>query len=78
MDSFERFEEQEIPPIKALDSKLKAGKFIEPKKYNHARKVFNHFKMKTLQQYHEIHLLQHIFRLADVLVDISKDLYHNL
>ena len=67
MDSFERFNEQKIPPIEAFVSSLKAGDGITMKEHAHAEKVFEHFNSKTLQDYHNLYLLQDIFLLDDVL-----------
>ena len=41
MDSFERFEEREIPSIKAFNSILSGGGITE-KEHVHAKKVFEH------------------------------------
>ena len=67
MDSFDRFEEREIPPIEAFVSSLKAGEGITKKEHEHAKKVFDHFQMETLQDYHNLYLLQDIFLLDDIL-----------
>ena len=67
MDSVERFNEQKIPPIEAFVSSLKAGDGITTKEHAHAEKVFEHFEMKTLQDYHNLYLLQDILLLDDVL-----------
>ena len=67
MDSFERFEETCIPPIEAFTSSLLANKQISTTDYDHALKVFSHFEMKTLQDYHDLYLLQDVLLLNDVL-----------
>ena len=66
-DSFERFKEHELPPIEAFNSQLNAGTCITIEEYNHAKKVFSHFEMETLQDYHNLYLLQDIFLLDDIL-----------
>ena len=36
--------------------------------YNHAKNVYKHFQMETLQDYHNLYLLQDIFLLDDILL----------
>ena len=67
MDSFARFKKLSIPPIEAFQSSLSGGKGISEKEHAHAKKVFEHFEMKTLQDYHNLYLLQDIFLLDDIL-----------
>ena len=52
MTSFERFEENELPPRDAFTSQLNAGKKITQKEYEHTKNVFEHFEMDSLQDYH--------------------------
>ena len=66
-DSFERFDESELPPIKAFNSRLNAGSGISEKEYAHAKSVFEHFNMRTLQDYHNLYLIQDVLLLNDVL-----------
>ena len=66
-DSFERFEERTLPPIEAFKSQLHAGAGITEEEYRHAKNVFEHFQMETLQDYHNLYLLQDIFLLDDIL-----------
>ena len=66
-DSFERFEERTLPPIEAFKSQLNAGEGITEEEYRHAKNVFKHFQMETLQDYHNLYLLQDIFLLDDIL-----------
>ena len=66
MDSFNRFKESKIPSIEAFNSSL-SGSVITEKEHVHAKKVFERFNMKTLQDYHNLYLLQDIFLLDDVL-----------
>ena len=72
MDSFERFAEREIPPIEAFTSSLKAGQGISVEEYAHAKKVYEHFEMETLQDYHNMYLLQDVLLLDDVLSTFRK------
>ena len=66
-DSFDRFDERELPPIEAFSSRLNAGKGISKDEYAHAKSVFRHFKMETLQDYHNLYLIQDVLLLNDVL-----------
>ena len=67
MDDWKRFEESELPSIEAFTSQLRAGECITVEEYAHAKNVFNHFNMQSLQEYHDLYLLQDVFLLADVL-----------
>ena len=67
MDSFERFKEPTLPPIEAFNSTLK-GEGISPKDYKRAKDLFVHFQMHTLQDYHNLYLLQDVLLLDDVLL----------
>ncbi len=66
MDSFERFDEPTLPPIEAFNSTLK-GEGISIKDHARANKVFVHFQMQTLQDYHNLYLLQDVLLLDDVI-----------
>ena len=65
--SMERFQERKLPPIEAFNSQINAGRGITIKEYEHAQRVFQHFQMETLQDYHNLYLLQDIFLLDDIL-----------
>ena len=67
MDSFDRFKETMLPPIDAFRSQLHGGKGITIKEYSHAQEVFRYFKMETLQDYHDLYLLQDVLLLEDVI-----------
>ena len=67
MDSFERFKESTLPPIEAFNSTLK-GEGISPKDYKRANNLFVHFQMQTLQDSHNLYLLQDVLLLDDVLL----------
>ena len=55
MDSWERFEEKELPPKEAFFNKLK-GLAIKDDEYEHARLVWKAFDCKTILDYHHIYL----------------------
>ena len=55
MDSWERFDETELPPIEKFYSSLTDSN-ISAEDYEHAIKVWNTFKCKTLGDYHDLYL----------------------
>ena len=67
MDSFKRFKEPILSPIEAFNSTLK-GEGISKKDYARANNIFVHFQMQTLQDYHNLYLLQDVLLLDDVLL----------
>ncbi len=67
MDSLERFKEPTLPPIEAFKSSL-TGEDISEKDYARAQRVFVHFQMHSLQDYHNLYLLQDVLLLNDVLL----------
>lgn len=60
-DSFERFDETELPSIDRFYSSL-TQETISEEEYEHARQVFEHFACKDLGAFHDLYLL------TDVLV----------
>ena len=65
IDSLERLNETQLPPIEAFYSKL-AGEGITEEDYKHAKKVWKTFKIKTLGEYHDLYLKTDVLLLADV------------
>ena len=65
MDSMERFEENKLPPKEAFYSRL-TGEGISNEDYKHAKKVWDVFEMKTLQDYHNLYNETDVLLLADV------------
>ena len=65
MDSWERFEETQLPPKEAFYSKLNM-KGISEKDYKHAQKVWDSMEEKTLGSYHDTYLKTDVLLLADV------------
>ena len=65
MDSFERFQEPQLPPKDAFYSSL-TEEDISEIGYTHAQRVFNHFDMTDLGDYHKFYLLTDVILLADV------------
>ena len=65
MDSLERFKENKLPPKEAFYSRL-MGEGIGDEDYEHAKKVWKVFGMKTLQDYHDLYNVTDALLLADV------------
>ena len=66
MDSWERFDETELPPIDKFYSSL-SGSGISTEDYEHALNVSKTFKCNTLGDYHDLYYLQtDVNLLADV------------
>ena len=65
MDSVERFEETKLPPKESFYSSLN-NNHISDEDYEHAKKVWNAFEMKSLEDYHELYNRTDVLLLADV------------
>ena len=65
MDSLERFKENKLPPKEAFYSRL-TGEGISNEDYERAKKVWEVFGMKTLQDYHDLYNVTDVLLLADV------------
>ena len=65
MDLIERFEETKLPPKEAFYSKLN-NKNISVADYEHAKKVWDTFKMKNLGEYTDLYNKLDVLLLADV------------
>ena len=65
MSSLERLDETKLPPKEAFYSKL-TGEGISDEDYEHAKKVWKVFGMKTLQDYHDLYNVTDVLLLADV------------
>ena len=71
MDSFDRFNETELPKRKDFYSLLNDTDISE-EEYQHAREVWNSFKIRNLGQYHDLYLKTHVLLLADVFANFRK------
>ena len=71
MDSFEKFDEAQIPRKEDFYSILN-DQHISDEDYNHARKVWNTFKIRNMGQYHDLYLKSDILLLADVFENFRK------
>lgn len=65
MDSFDKFKETELPPIKEFYSNLNEDE-ITHKDYQHALNVWNKFNIKNLGEYHDLYLKTDVLLLTDV------------
>ena len=65
MDSFSKFEETELPNKKEFFNELN-NTAISDYEYQHARKVWDSFKIKNLGEYHDLYLKTDVSLLADV------------
>ena len=59
-DSFDRFTERNLPPKEAFYSKL-SEEHVNDKDYERAQKVWKHFGIRTLGQYHDLYLRTGVF-----------------
>ncbi|MCG7879165.1 MAG: C2H2-type zinc finger protein [Candidatus Thiodiazotropha endolucinida] len=65
MDSFEKFEEAELPPKEEFYSSIKK-EHISSADYEHAQTVFKTFNMTSLGEYHDVYLKSDVILLTDV------------
>ena len=65
MDSLNKFQDTELPPKELLYSELN-HLHISDEDYEHARKVWNLFQMKTMRDYHDLYLKTDVLLLTDV------------
>ena len=65
MDSFDKFNETVLPPIKEFYSRLNDSD-VDPKDYEHAQKVWAHFDIKNMGEYHDLYLKTDVILLADI------------
>ena len=71
MDSWERFQEESLPPQAAFHSTL-TGECISVKDYDHAQKVWSAFNCRTMGDYHDLYLRTDVLLLADVFETFRK------
>ena len=65
MNSIERFKENSLPPKESFCSSLN-NEDISDVDYEHAKKVWDVFKMKSMMDYHELYNKTDVLLLADV------------
>ena len=65
MTDASKFDETELPPKSSFYNRLR-GEHVSDKKYERAKKIWTHFEMKTLGEYHRFYLVLDVLLLADV------------
>ena len=65
MDSFERFDETQLPEKEEFYSSL-SGKGITDEEYEHAQEVWAAFGCRTMGDYHDLYVTTDVLLLADV------------
>ena len=65
MSEWEKFKETKLPPKEAFYSKLNMSG-VSSENYEHARKVWEEFKIKNLGEYHDLYLKTDVILLANV------------
>ena len=71
MDSFEKFNEKELPTKDQFYSIL-SDQHIADDEYDHAKKVWKTFKIKTMGEYHDLYLGSDVLLLTDVFENFRK------
>ena len=71
MDSFEKFNQTE-PPNKDQFYSILKGQHITDDEYDHAKKVWNTFMIKTMGKYHDLYLVSNVLLLTDVFENFRK------
>ena len=71
MDSFEKFNQMELPTKDKFYSILN-DQHITDDEYDHAEKVWKTFNIKTMGEYHDLYLLSDVLLLTDVFENFRK------
>ena len=71
MDSFERFDETELPEKEKFYSSP-SGKGITDEEYGHAQEVWKKFGCQNLGDYHDLYVITDVLLLADVFENFRK------
>ena len=71
MDSFEKLNQMELPTKEQLYSIL-IDQHITNDEYNHAKKVWKVFNIKTMGEYHDLYLKSDVLLLVDVFESFRK------
>ena len=71
MDSFEKFNQKELPNKDQFYSILN-DQHIADDEYDHAKKVWNTFMIKTMGEYHDLYLVNNVLLLTDVFENFRK------
>ena len=71
MDSWDKFDETELPPIECFYSELTESGISE-EDYEHAKKFWNEFNLRNLGDYHDLYLQVDMILLANVFKEFRK------
>ena len=71
MDSFDRFEETQLPPQEAFYSSL-SDEGISEEDYKHAQEVWDTFNCANIGDYHDLYLGSDVLLLADVFENFRR------
>ena len=71
MDSFEKFNQTELPAKEHFYSILNYQD-ITNDEYDHAEKVWKKFKLKNLDEYHDLYLGSDVLLLSDVFENFRR------
>lgn len=71
MDSFEKFEESQLPPLDAFSSTLSSEE-ITAEDYQDAQNMWKAFNMKSLGVYHNLYVETDILQMSDVFENFRK------
>ncbi|XP_022802285.1 uncharacterized protein LOC111339828 [Stylophora pistillata] len=71
LNSINKLDETEFPPIEAFFSVL-SGSGIAEAEYNHAKEVWKTFEMKTMRDYHNLYNQSDVLLLCDVFENFRK------
>ena len=71
MDSFEKFNEKELPTKDQFYGILN-DQHITDDEYNHAKEIWNTFMIRTLGDYHDLYLVSDVLLLTDVSENFRK------
>lgn len=76
IDSFEKFQETELPPIEAFYSQLADGG-IKEEEYERAKVAWKEFNIQNLGEYHDLYLKTDVLLLTDVFEAFRKTAMKN-